>query len=100
MVHVLKNEAVALLGRSAGVVVVKDSVHHSADRPRDRHRPVLRGDLLHEPARLEHARHHHQIRARVDQMRKLMVEPQLEMDVRMIIEVVFQMPEVTRDLSV
>ena len=37
-------------------MVIEDGVHHAADRPHDRHRPVRHCDLLHESAWLEQAR--------------------------------------------
>ena len=52
----VKDEAVSLIGRSVGIVVIEDGVHHAPDRPHDRHRPVRHCDLLHESAWLEQAR--------------------------------------------
>ena len=44
-------------------MVIEDGVHHASDRPRDRHRPVLHGDLLHKSAWPEQARHRDHVRA-------------------------------------
>ena len=62
--------------------------------------PYFAGDLLHKSARLERARHHDHIGAGIHQMRKLVVESQLEMYVRVVVQMQFQMPEVTGDLRV
>src|SRR5438477_2567444 len=96
----MEDVAIAVFVRLVGVVAIKYCVHETADCPDDRYRSVLQRNQLRKPTRLEKARHNDHIRSRIDEMRELLGETQLEMHVWIVIQVLVEMPEVTADCRV
>ena len=69
----------------------------AADGPHDGDGAVLERDHLAQAARLEQAGHHHHVGAGVDQMGQAFVEPDFQVTVGVIVQVVLQVPEVSID---
>ena len=83
----LKDEAVALGFGTLGMVPIKDRVCKTAHRPHHGHRAVSQGDHLGEAAGLEEAGHDQDVGPCVDQMRQILVVADLEVAIRVVVEV-------------
>ena len=62
--------------------------------------PVSHPDQRGQPARLEHAGHHQQVRARVDQMSQFLPVTDFEMAVLVVVEADLEVPEMAGDAVV
>ena len=82
------------------VVVVECGVGHAAGRSHHGDRPVPHPDQGSQPARFEHAGHYQQVRADVDQMGQVFAIPDLQVAIRIVVEVALEMPEMVRDAVV
>ena len=97
IVGVLKGVSIALFGVAVRVVAVEHGVDHAANGADHRHGPVAQADHRRQSARLEHARHHQEVSARVDEVRELLAVADLQVAVGILIEMVLEMPEVAGD---
>ncbi len=96
-VEVLEDIAVALGRGAGGVVVVEHGVHQPADGPHHGHGAVAQGDHLDQSAGLEQAGDHDHVGPGIDQVGQLLVEAELEVAVRIVVEQVFEVPELLVD---
>ena len=94
IICLMENVAVPLLVRTIGIVAVKHRVAQTTDRSYDRDRAIFQRDHLHEPARFVVARHHEHVRACIDEMGQLGIEPELQVAVGTVVDIVLDVPEV------
>ena len=87
-------------GGRCGVVAVEDGVDHAADRADHRDGAVAHRDHRGQPARFEHAGHHQQVGAGVDEVGQFLAVSDLEVAVGVVVEVVLEVPEVAADAVV
>jgi hypothetical protein len=75
------------------VVAVEDRIHQAAAGAHDGHGAVLQRDQLAQPARLEQAGHHQQVGAGVDQVCQAFLEPDFQVTVGVVVQLVLEVPE-------
>src|SRR5271157_3061018 len=93
VVRLVEDVAVTLVLGPVGIVPIEDRVRQAAHRPHHGHRAVAQSDHLGEAAGLEEAGHDQDVGACVDQVRQFLVVADLEVAIRVVVEMVLELPE-------
>ena len=99
IIGLVKDISIALVWRSiATIVPVEHGIHQAADGTHDGYGAVLQADHLGQTARLEQTRHDEHICAGVNHVREFFVVTNLQVAVRIVVEIIFEMPEIGVDI--
>ncbi len=92
-IEVVEYITVPLVIRPIAVVGIEDRVPQSSGCPHNGHCPVFQGDYLGQPAGLKETRDDHHVGTRIDEVREFFVKSDLEVTVRVVIQLVLEMEE-------